>query len=68
MVEADWVPEEGETTRTGEGGLVVRVQLCGLQPDPYPETAGAERVKSNRPNLRLPGRRGDRTLKQQASA
>ena len=45
MAEADWAPEEGETTRAGEGGLVVRVQLRGLQPDPYPETAGAERVK-----------------------
>jgi len=46
MAEADWAFEEGETTRAGEGGLVVRVQLRGLQPDPYPETAGAERVKS----------------------
>ena len=45
MAEADWAFEEGETTRTGEGGLVVRVQLRGLQSDPYPETAGAERVK-----------------------
>ena len=45
MVEADWAPEEGETARAGEGGLVVRVQLCRLQPDPDPETAGAERMK-----------------------
>ena len=34
-----------ETVRSGEGGLVVRVQLRGLQPDSYPETAGAERMK-----------------------
>ncbi len=46
MAEADRVPEEGETTRIGASGLVVRVQLRRLQPDPYPETAGAaERVK-----------------------
>jgi hypothetical protein len=32
--------------------LVVRVQLRGLQPDPYPETAGAERVKQrSRPSV-----------------
>ena len=45
MAEADWAFEEGETTRAGESGLAVRVQLRGLQPDPYPETAGAERMK-----------------------
>ena len=36
-LEADRTLEEGKTTRPGEGGLVVRVQLRGLQPDPYPE-------------------------------
>ena len=45
MAEADRTTEEGETARAGEGGLVVRVQLRGLQPDPHPETASAERMK-----------------------
>ena len=58
MAEADWAFEEGETTRTGEGGLVVRVQLRGLQPDPYPETAGAERVNQrSRPSIPAHGGR-----------
>jgi hypothetical protein len=37
--------EKVKPARSGEGGLVVRVQLRGLQPDPYPETASAERMK-----------------------
>lgn len=51
MAEADWPSEKAETTRPGEGGLVVRVQgaldanLCRLQLDPHPETAGAEHPK-----------------------
>jgi len=69
MAEADRVPEEGETTRTGEGGLVVRVQLRGLQPDPYPETAGAERVKKRRaqPSVARQTSGADRKPKQQNS-
>jgi catechol 2,3-dioxygenase-like lactoylglutathione lyase family enzyme len=60
MAEADWAFEEGETTRAGEGGLVVRVQLRGLQPDPYPETAGAERVKQRpRPSVAADDGRAD---------
>jgi hypothetical protein len=45
MAEADWSLEESEITRTGEGGLVVHIQLRGLQPDPYSETASSKRVK-----------------------
>lgn len=45
MAEADWPSEKAETTRPGECGLVVRVQLCRLQLDPHPETAGAEHPK-----------------------
>ena len=60
MAEADWAFEEGETTRAGKGGLVVRVQLRGLQPDPYPETAGAERVKQQfRPSVAADGGRAE---------
>jgi hypothetical protein len=40
--------------------LVVRVQLRGLQPDPYPETAGAERVKQRfRPSVAADGGRAE---------
>jgi hypothetical protein len=66
VTEADWAFEEGETTRAGEGGLVVRVQLRGLQPDPYPETAGAERVKSSGSDPRLPPMVAKRNPKQQS--
>jgi hypothetical protein len=61
-------PEEGETARAGEGGLVVRVQLCRLQPDPNPETAGAERVKQlAQPSAaRYSGRAAAETTKNQA--
>ena len=45
MAEADRASEEGETARTSEGGLVIRVQLRGLQPDPHSQTAGAECMK-----------------------
>jgi hypothetical protein len=45
LVEADRTFKDGETARSGEGGLVIRVQLRGLEPDSYPETAGAERMK-----------------------
>ncbi len=45
MAETDWTSKKGEAPWAGEGGLVVRVQLRGLQPDPDPETAGAERLK-----------------------
>jgi hypothetical protein len=60
MAEADWAFEESETTRAGEGGLVVRVQLRGLQPDPYPETAGAEHVKQrSQPSVAADGGRAE---------
>jgi hypothetical protein len=40
--------------------LVVRVQLRGLQPDPYPETAGAERVNQrSRPSVAAHGGRAE---------
>ena len=45
MAEADRALKEGETAWSGEGGLAVRVQLRGLQSNPYPETAGAARLK-----------------------
>jgi hypothetical protein len=45
MAEADRPLKEGATAWLGEGGLAVRVQLHGLQPDPYSETAGAKRMK-----------------------
>jgi AbrB family looped-hinge helix DNA binding protein len=56
---------EGEL---GESGLVVRVQLRGLQPDPYPETAGAERVKQRpRPSVAADGGRAEsKTIKRAA--
>src|SRR5438477_4553043 len=60
MAEADWAFEESETTRAGEGGLVVRVQLRGLQPGPYPETAGAEHVKQrSQPSVAADGARAE---------
>ena len=64
MAEADWPPEESKTTRTGEGGLAVRVQLCCLQLDPHPETASAERVKPLS-NPRLPSTSSRAAEKQQ---
>jgi len=68
MAEADWAFEEGETPRAGEGGLVVRVQLRRLQPDPYPKTAGAEHVKQrSRPSVAADGgRAGSKTTKHAA--
>jgi hypothetical protein len=30
MAEANWSPEEGETARTGEGGLVVRLSCAAF--------------------------------------
>ena len=48
MAEADRASEEGETARTSEGGLVIRVQLRGLQPPPHTKTAGAERMSAQR--------------------
>ena len=60
MAETDWAFEESETPRAGEGRLVVRIQLRGLQPDPYPETAGAERVKQrSRPSVAADGGRAE---------
>src|ERR1700736_3422110 len=41
VAETNRATEEGEVARPGEGGLAVRVQLRGIQPDPNPETAGA---------------------------
>jgi len=40
---------------------VVRIQLCGLQLDPYSETASAERVKKQptRPSVAADGGRAD---------
>jgi len=70
MVEADRPAEEGKTAWAREGGLVVRVQLRRLQPDPDSETAGAERVKKQRIQL-SPVRRtsgADRKPQQQNSA
>ena len=59
--------KEGETARSGEGGLVVRVQLRGLQPDSNPETAGAERMKPpTQPSAPWPSG-ADRTLKSRNS-
>src|SRR4029077_757262 len=45
LAEADRTLKEGETARSDKSGLAVRVQLRGLQPDSYPETAGAKRMK-----------------------
>ena len=45
MAEANRTPEESKTARAGESGMVVRIQLRGLQPGPYPETTGAECMK-----------------------
>jgi transposase len=50
-----------------EGGLVIRVQLRGLQPDPHSQTAGAECMKQltcTRCHLVIGA---DRKLKQQDS-
>ena len=41
VVEANRATEEGETPRVSEGGLVVRVQLRGVQPSADTKTAGA---------------------------
>jgi len=50
VAEASRATEEGEATRSGQGGVAVRVPLRGLQPAPYPETEGGVRV---RPRKRL---------------
>ena len=68
MAEADRALKEGETARSGEGGLVVRFQLRGLQPDPYPETAGAERVKQrSRPSVAADGGRAKSKITKRAA-
>ena len=67
MAEADRTLKESEAAWSGEGGLVVRVQLRGFQSDPYPETAGAERIKPpTQPSAPWPSR-AERKLEYQNS-
>ena len=42
VVEANRAAEESEASRTRESELVIRVQLCSIQPLTHTQTAGAE--------------------------
>ena len=48
VAEASGRPAEGEVTRAGESGLVVRVRMRRLQSAPHPETEGTMRVRGAR--------------------
>jgi len=60
-VEADRPADERHTSRSGECGLVVRVQLRRLQPDPDSEAAGAEQHEEqrSRPSIAADGGRAE---------
>jgi hypothetical protein len=60
LAEADRPSEEGEAARFTEGGMVIRVLLCGLQSAPNTQITAAIRIAHRRWGLGHPesGREG----------
>ena len=46
LAQADRTAAPGQAARAGEGGLAVRLQLRGAQPDPAAETQGSTKGNS----------------------